>query len=133
MYLDDPAAPGGRRFNNTPVAGNSRQVGPFLVPMDLRQGSLGRNALRGFPVWQVDFAVRRQFNFTERLNLQIKAEVFNIFNHPNFGDPVGSLGSNLPTNSQFGRSPSMLGRSLGSGGLSGGFNPLYQIGGPRSI
>jgi hypothetical protein len=28
----------------------------------------------------------------------------------------------------------MLGRSLGAGGgFAGGFNPLYQIGGPRSI
>jgi hypothetical protein len=26
----------------------------------------------------------------------------------------------------------MLGRSLGSGGVNGGFNPLYQVGGPRS-
>ena len=27
----------------------------------------------------------------------------------------------------------MLGRFLGAGGAVGGFNPLYQIGGPRSI
>ncbi|HMF50680.1 MAG TPA: hypothetical protein VK603_18650, partial [Candidatus Saccharimonadales bacterium] len=27
----------------------------------------------------------------------------------------------------------MLGTSLGSGGDSGGLNPLYQIGGPRSV
>jgi hypothetical protein len=27
----------------------------------------------------------------------------------------------------------MLGRSLGTGGLTGGFNPLYQVGGPRSM
>jgi hypothetical protein len=27
----------------------------------------------------------------------------------------------------------MLNHSLGSGGTNGGFNPLYQIGGPRSI
>jgi hypothetical protein len=27
----------------------------------------------------------------------------------------------------------MLGRSLGQGGVSGGFNSLFQIGGPRSI
>lgn len=133
LYLNDPNAPGGRRFNNTPVTGNPRQVGPFLVPTDPRQGTLGRNALRGLSVHQVDFALRRQFSFTEKLKLQFKAEVFNIFNHPNFGDPVGNLGTNLPTNSFFGRSAGMWGRSIGTGGTIGGFNPLYQVGGPRSM
>lgn len=131
LYLDDPAAPGGRRFNNTRVTipGNPNpQIGPFLRPVERRQGTLGRNSMRGFPVYQLDLALRRQFNFNERSNLQFKAEFFNIFNHPNFGDPDGLLIS--PT---FGFSTSMLGRSLGSGGTVGGFNPLYQIGGPRSI
>ncbi|MGH9969752.1 MAG: hypothetical protein ACREBG_18435, partial [Pyrinomonadaceae bacterium] len=56
------------------------------------------------------------------------AEFFNLFNHPNFGDPVGDLNSGF-----FGHSTSMLGRSLGSGGSNGGLSPLYQLGGPRSI
>jgi hypothetical protein len=67
------------------------------------------------------------------LNLQFKAEVFNIFNHPNFADPNGSLGTNSPTNANFGLSDRMFGTSLGSGGAAGGLNPLYQIGSPRSI
>jgi hypothetical protein len=33
----------------------------------------------------------------------------------------------------FGHSTQTLASSLGSGGANGGFNPLYQIGGPRSI
>jgi hypothetical protein len=33
----------------------------------------------------------------------------------------------------FGQATQMLGSSLGSGSQSGGLNPLYQIGGPRSI
>jgi hypothetical protein len=53
---------------------------------------------------------------------------FNIFNHPNFGSPTGILTSAL-----FGRSTQTLASFLGSGGSNGGFNPLYQIGGPRSI
>jgi hypothetical protein len=127
LYLDDPTSGGGKRIN--PAA--------FVVPAQNQQGTLGRNALRGFPVYQVDFAIRRQFNLTEHVNLQLRAEAFNLFNHPNFGDPNGSLGSvfgsGLSPNSLFGKSTSMLGRSLGSGGLSGGFSPLYQIGGPRSM
>jgi hypothetical protein len=131
LYLDDPAAPGGRRLNNTRITipGNPNpQLGPFFRPVPPRQGSLGRNALRGFPVYQMDFGIRRQFHFGERVNLQFKTEFFNIFNHPNFGDPDGLLQS--PT---FGFSTTMFGRSLGAGGSLGGFNPLYQIGGPRSI
>lgn len=138
LYIDDPNVPGGRRINNTAFTGNTRQVGPFLVPVAARQGNLGRNSLRGFPLHQLDLAMRRQFNFTERLNLQFRAEVFNIFNHPNFADPSNLLGSVSPTGAftpgnTFGRSLSMLGRALGSGGLSGGLSPLYQVGGPRSL
>jgi hypothetical protein len=116
-----------------------RQVGPFFVSTDLRQGTLGRNALRGFGSSQLNFALRRQVNFTERSNLQFRAEFFNLFNHPNFADPVGTLGSMSPAGAfafsaaTFGQSPSMLNQSLGTGGQVGGFNPLYGIGGPRSI
>ncbi len=120
LYLVDSLAPGGRRFN--PAAFVAPPATPF------RQGTLGRNVLRGFSVYQLDLSIRRQINLTERWNLQLRGDVFNIFNHPNFGDPIG-----LMTNASFGRSTTMFGRSLGSGGASGGFNPLYQVGGPRSM
>ena len=136
LYIDDPNAAGGRRFNNqvVTIAGNPRpQVGPFLAPVENRQGNLPRNFLRGFPVYQLDLAVRRDFRLKERLRLQFRTEAFNIFNHPNFADPNATLltGNNL--NTAFGFSQTMFGRSLGSGGAAGGFNPLYQIGGPRSM
>ena len=118
LFVDDPGVGGGRRINKP----------AFQVPPATRQGSLGRNVLRGFPVWQIDAALRRQIDLTERINIQFRAEFFNIFNHPNFADPNGQMTSGL-----FGQSPSMLGRSLGTGGMTGGFNPLFQIGGPRSI
>jgi hypothetical protein len=136
LYIDDPKAPGGRRFNNQVVVipGNPRpQVGPFRPPVENRQGTLPRNFLRGFPVYQLDLAVRRDFRLHERLRLQFRTEVFNIFNHPNFADPNGTLLAGNSLNAGFGFSPTMFGRSLGSGGATGGFNPLYQIGGPRSI
>ena len=136
LYIDDPNAPGGRRFNNQVVVvpGNTRpRVGPFLAPVENRQGNLPRNFLRGFPVYQLDLALRRDFRLQERLRLQFRTEVFNIFNHPNFADPNGTLLVGNSLNTAFGFSQTMFGRSLGSGGATGGFNPLYQIGGPRSI
>ena len=51
-----------------------------------------------------------------------------FFNHPNFGSPNNTLSSPL-----FGHSMQILASFLGSGGANGGFNPLYQISGPRSI
>ncbi|HEX6736706.1 MAG TPA: hypothetical protein VF310_00405, partial [Vicinamibacteria bacterium] len=57
-----------------------------------------------------------------------RVELFNVLNHANFGPPLGDLSSPL-----FGRSTQTLAGSLGSGGGNGGLNPLYQVGGPRSI
>ena len=110
--------PGGKIFNRA----------AFSVAPGETQGNLGRNVLRGFGAWQVDVGLQRQFHVTERLGLRFRAELFNIFNHPNFGSPVNILTSPL-----FGRSTQTLASSLGSGGANGGLNPLYQVGGPRSI
>jgi hypothetical protein len=135
LYLYGSQYPGGKIFNNTPNQGGPGCVGPFCPPptnssgQSLRQGDLSRNALRGFGATQWDFAVHRNFPIHESLKLQFRAEMFNVLNHPNFGQPVSDI-----NNTQFGQSIQMLGRSL-SGNNSGGgaFNPLYQIGGPRSI
>jgi hypothetical protein len=93
-----------------------------------QQGDFGRNVLRGFNAFQADIGGQRQFHLTEKTNLRFRAEFFNIFNHPNFGPPTNILTSPL-----FGRSTQTLANALGSGGANGGFNPLYEIGGPRSI
>jgi len=125
LYLYGSQYPGGKALN--PNAFVAAPINP--VTMLEEQGDLGRNALRGFPAAQWDFAVRRQFPITEALKLQFRAEFFNILNHPNFGPPESNW--TLPP-SQFGVATQMLGASLGQG-YGTGFSPLYQIGGPRSI
>ena len=120
FYLYPTGAPGGKVIN--PAA--------FTMPVPATtQGDLGRNALRGFGATQWDITLRRQFRFTERIGLQARGDFFNILNHPNFGSPVNYLSDTA----QFGQATQMLNNYLGSGGQSGGLNPLYQIGGPRSI
>ncbi len=115
-------------FGSQYPGGKSYNKAAFTAPPPGTQGNFGRNVLRGFGAWQADFAVQRQFHLTERLGLRFRSEFFNIFNHPNFGNPNNTLTSPL-----FGHSTQTLASSLGSGGANGGFNPLYQIGGPRSI
>jgi hypothetical protein len=118
LWMADPSVAGGKEINRA----------AFSVPATAVQGDLGRNALRGFGAAQIDLTLRRQFKLRERLSLQARADLFNVFNHPNFGSPVNYLSS-----PQFGQSTQMLAGSLGSGGQGGGLNPLYQIGGPRSV
>jgi hypothetical protein len=50
-------------------------------------GDLGRNVIFGPHFWDLDFAVAKSTVIFERLNLQFRAEFFNIFNHPNFALP----------------------------------------------
>jgi hypothetical protein len=44
-------------------------------------------------VQQWDFSALKNFRFTETKNLQFRAELFNIFNHANFGVPVNDMNS----------------------------------------
>jgi hypothetical protein len=146
LYLYGPEYPGGKAFNSSPGAviggcpDGSQSVGPFCPPPidpntdePTRQGDLGRNALRGFGAWQWDFAAHRDFPIGEALKVQFRAELFNVSNHPNFGSPQGALNA-----SAFGLSYQTLAQSLNGGSSlsnsgSGGFSPLYQFGGPRSV
>jgi hypothetical protein len=124
QYLYGSQFPGGKALN--PAAFASAPADP-TTGTPLRQGNLGRNALRGFGATEWDFAVHRDFPIRESVKLQFRAEIFNLLNHPNFGPPNGHFGG-----AGFGLASNMLGQSLAGGSLSGGLNPLYQIGGPRS-
>jgi hypothetical protein len=117
-WLSDPSAPGGRRLN---PAG-------FLSRSGLTQGNLGRNALRGFGMHQVDLSLRREFSAGEGRSLALRVELFNVLNHPNFADPAHFLSSPL-----FGESPSMLNSMLGTGSPGSGLTPALQTGGARSV
>ena len=50
-------------------------------------GDLGRNAIYGPHFWNLDFAVSKNTPITERVNLGLRAEFFNLLNHPNFALP----------------------------------------------
>jgi outer membrane receptor protein involved in Fe transport len=112
LYVDDPKVAGGRRFNTA----------AFTTPTT-GQGNFGRNVMRGLQIWQADFGLGRSFSFTERWKLRFKGELFNIFNHPNFG----AYGTTSTVPSTFGVPTQTMSSSMG------GLNSLYQMGGPRSV
>jgi hypothetical protein len=127
LYQSDLNLPGERRIN----------AAAFSVPSEQRQGNLGRNFFRGFPLVQIDIALRRRFRLTERFNLQASVEAFNLFNHPNFSPEANQLGTVIPSGqlfpqSGFGTSQSTLAQGLQTGSFGSGFSHLYQLGGPRS-
>jgi hypothetical protein len=124
LYLDDPDAPGGRRFNPEAFAPTPTDESGSAI----RQGTLPRNALRGFSLFQMDMAVRRTIRLGAGAALQLRMEVFNLFNNTSFANPVGDLFSPL-----FGVSTTLANRGFGGAGATGGLSPLYQVGGPRSI
>jgi hypothetical protein len=117
QWIDDPNVAGGMRLN--PAA--------FVAPAAEVQGNLGRNAVRGFDLVQVDFSARRAFRVAEGVSLMLRADLFNVLNHPNFANPIGSLGSGL-----FGISPGTVANSEVGGGAFG-LNSVFNIGGPRAV
>jgi hypothetical protein len=129
LYLHGSQYPGGKALN--PAAFTSPPTDSNGDPV--RQGDLGRNALRGFGATEWDFAIHRDFPIHEGIKLQFRAEMFNVLNHPNFGPPVGDLQNPKSINPQFGVSTQTLAESLGGVAGVGGFSSLYQVGGPRSI
>jgi hypothetical protein len=117
IWIRDPLAPGGLRLNRA----------AFARPAS-GQGSLGRNALTGFGMWQVDAALQRRFSFRDRFSLDLQLESFNLANQAAFSDPVRFLDSPL-----FGVSASPLSLMLGAGSPRAGLAPVLQSGSPRSL
>ena len=56
----------------------------FSIPAPNTIGTCGRNAFRGPGFRQWDFNLVKTTKITERMGLQIRFEVFNLLNHPNF-------------------------------------------------
>jgi len=92
---------------NPAFTGNIIEGGPnqyfnpnaFIVPVAGTYGNVGRNTLIGPGLVDTDAALLKTTSISERLTLQFRAEVFNIFNHANFGTPnavVFSSASSVP-------------------------------------
>jgi hypothetical protein len=76
----------------------------FVAPATGTFGTVGRDSLQGPHALRFDVAVSRRFRVLESREVQLRMEVFNLFNHPVFGNPVTSLNS-----SSFGKIQSQSG------------------------
>ena len=119
--------PGGRGINPAAFTPVQPDPGSFFPT---RNGTAPRNFARGFGAWQMNFVVRREFPIYEQLKLQFRAEAFNIFNHPNFGNIQTSYCPSGQPTCTFGEATQTLATSLGT---NSALSSQYQMGGPRSM
>jgi len=127
------------------VAGAANGFAGDCTPGTRHYGNLGRNALQGPPFKQWDLAIYKNTTITERLKLQLRAEFFNILNHPNFSNPllpsfIADPASNVNQNGCGCGFVKSGNREVGNGnyhitatGDVGIGNPFLGGGGPRGI
>jgi outer membrane receptor protein involved in Fe transport len=108
VQVDRPDRPSGVKtsgFSNEQFVNGALSLTSFcpngLVPFFIdtpclpvgTDGNLGRNAFRGPSFKSVDLGLFKNTKIKENLNLQFRAEAFNLFNRVNLFNPVGDLGS----------------------------------------
>ncbi len=90
----------------------------FAMPAGNYGGTAPRNLLRGPGTWQIDLGAGKTIPLRERGRLQFRAEAYNVFNHPQLGQPQATcnLSSSAPT-----------GCGTGFGAISNTVNTLSPI------
>jgi hypothetical protein len=68
-----------------------------------RPRGLGRNTGRGFDFASFDLRLARRFHVTEKLNLELIAEGFNLFNRANYSVPNNNFGTGATPPATFGQ------------------------------
>ncbi|MCC7236838.1 MAG: TonB-dependent receptor [Bryobacterales bacterium] len=87
------------RVSSGVLTGGQRSIdkwfdtGAFIAQPLFSIGNSGRNILYAPGQKTIDFSVLKNFPIREDLKLQLRGEVFNITNTPNFDIPAGALGS----------------------------------------
>ncbi|HSD45621.1 MAG TPA: TonB-dependent receptor, partial [Pyrinomonadaceae bacterium] len=89
---DRPNLVGNPELSN-PTTGQWFNTSAFAFPAPGTFGNAGRNILDGPGFQNVNISLMKNTALSERVNLQFRAEAFNLFNHPNFNLPDNFLGS----------------------------------------
>ncbi|HEX7317211.1 MAG TPA: carboxypeptidase-like regulatory domain-containing protein [Pyrinomonadaceae bacterium] len=83
-------------FNASVLCSPLSLVGGY--PNNRGFGNLGRNVLRGLWQKRLDMGLSKRTSITERVGLELRWDVFNVFNNVNFGTPnniIGEAGSDF--------------------------------------
>jgi len=76
---------------SVPLAANGQTSGPWQRPQIATVGDAPRNLLIG-PTWfDTDFSVQKAFPIKEQFQAQFRAEIYNLFNDENLGNPGGCV------------------------------------------
>ena len=84
-----PAANGNPQYIQSTACTTVTAGCTFLIANHF--GSLGRNVIIGPGFADVDLSLLKNTRIHERYNVQFRADAFNLFNHPNFGQPNRSV------------------------------------------
>jgi hypothetical protein len=106
-----------KRFYLNPAA--------FAIPAPGRIGNLGRNALHGPGLSQFDLTIQKQFPLTERVNVEFRGEIYNVFNRANFANPPVQLNNALGTGTNQ-IQPGQAFTSAAAGGAFGTFSSTVE-------
>ena len=79
------------------AAGNPSQYGLIVLqnPQPGQRGNLGQNVIKGPAIWRFDTNLEKSFQLTETKSLRLRADAFNVLNHPQPGNPNLSINPNL--------------------------------------
>lgn len=89
--------------SNQDIPGNQFNINAFTAPQPGVLGNAGRNILNGPAALNWDFSLFKNFNVAEGRTVQFRAEMFNVFNTPQFNNPhaiiafAGSFGQSTST------------------------------------
>ncbi|MGH9571744.1 MAG: TonB-dependent receptor, partial [Candidatus Angelobacter sp.] len=94
-----PNASGPLEITGNPLANWFANANSVLSIPTNTFGNLGRNAVVGPDFKNLDLSLIKNTKLTERTNIQLRCDAFDLFNHPNYGQP-GRVFS--PTSTSFG-------------------------------
>jgi hypothetical protein len=95
-------------------------------------GTAGPNLFRGFPFYNLDLSITKQFRYKERLTAQFRAEAFNILNHVNSSNVQGGPGGDGSYSDPSGLAGAGFGFRPQTPDLTSS-NPVLGSGGPRAV
>jgi hypothetical protein len=110
------------QFSDPSISTITNAAAIFSTPAPNTIGTCGRNIVRGPEFTQWDFNLNKTTKITEKMSLQLRIEVFNLLNHPNFYNLPASAKPSSSSFATYSQTP-----DIAAG------NPFLSQGGPRAM